>query len=79
MEDLWNLLTSSPTSKAAFHLIHDVPLRTCRKRVTIGTSGGRGSGKSVPVARHDDDDDLSINLCKNEPGISSAIYIYIYI
>ena len=45
--------------------IRDVALRTCQKRWTIGRSGERGSGISVLVARHDDDD--------------MYIYIYIYI
>ena len=35
--------------------IQDVALRTCQKRWTIGRSGERGSGMSVLVARHDDD------------------------
>ena len=34
-------------------LIQDVAWETCRKQWTIGTSGGRGSEKSMPVARHD--------------------------
>ena len=33
----------------------DVALRTCQKRWTIGSSGERGSGISVLVARHDND------------------------
>ena len=37
--------------------IRDVALKTCQKRWMIGRSGGRGSGISVPAARHDDDDD----------------------
>ena len=40
--------------------IRDVSLRTCQKRWTIGRSGERGSGISVPVARQDDDDDMTI-------------------
>ena len=39
--------------------IQDVALKTCRKRWTIGRSGERGSGISVPAARHDDDDDCT--------------------
>ena len=42
-------------------------MKTCRKRWTIGTSGRRGSGKSVPAVRNDDDDDIThtvfMNLC----------------
>ena len=34
----------------------DVALKTCQRRWTMGRSGKRGSGISVPVARHDDDD-----------------------
>ena len=37
-------------------LIQDVDWKTCRERWTIETSGERGPGKSVLVARHDDDD-----------------------
>ena len=36
-------------------LIQDVALEICRKRRTIKTSGGRGSGKSVLAQGHDDD------------------------
>ena len=35
--------------------IRGVVLRTCWKRGTIGSE--KGSGISVPIARHDDDDD----------------------
>ena len=37
----------------------DVTMKTCRRRWTIGRSGGRGSGISVLAARHDHDDDVS--------------------
>ena len=33
--------------------IRDVALKTCQNRWTIGKSGERGSGISVPVIRHD--------------------------
>ena len=36
----------------------DVALKTYRKRWTIEKGGGRGSGRSVLMARHDDDDEL---------------------
>ena len=36
--------------------IRDVALKTSQKRWMIGRSGERGSGISVLVARHDDDD-----------------------
>ena len=42
--------------------IRDADLRTCRKQWTIEKGGERGSGISLPMARHDDND----------------IYIYIY-
>ena len=37
--------------------IRDVALKTCQRRWTIGRSGERGSGISVLVALHDDDED----------------------
>ena len=37
--------------------IRDVALRICRKQRTIGRCGERGSGISVLIVRHDDDDD----------------------
>ena len=37
--------------------IQDVALKTYRERWTIETGGGRGLGRSVLAARHDDDDD----------------------
>ena len=36
--------------------IQDVALKTDRKRWTKESSGGRGSGRSVLMAWHDDDD-----------------------
>ena len=38
--------------------IRDVAQKTSQKRWTIGRSGERGSGISMPVARYDDDDDF---------------------
>ena len=35
--------------------IRDVALKTCQRRWTIGRSGERGSGISMPAAQHDDD------------------------
>ena len=35
--------------------IQDVDLKTCQKRWTIEKGGGRGSGRSVLMVRHDDD------------------------
>ena len=40
--------------------IRDVALKTCQRRWTIGRSGERGSGISVLVSRHDDDDDITV-------------------
>ena len=37
-------------------LIRGVTLRTCQKQWTIGRGGKKGSGISVLIARHDDDD-----------------------
>ena len=42
--------------------IRDVALRTCQKWWTIGRSGERGSGISMLVARHHDDDDIFIYI-----------------
>ena len=39
-------------------LIKDVARKTYQERWTIGTNGGRGSGKSVQVTRHDADADI---------------------
>ena len=38
--------------------IQDVALKTYQMRWMIGRSGERGSGISVPAARHDDEDDI---------------------
>ena len=40
--------------------IWDVALKTHQRRWTIGRSGERGSGISIPVARNNDDDDTSL-------------------
>ena len=43
--------------------IRDVALKTCQRQWMIGRSGERGSGISMPVARHDDgEDDIYIIL-----------------
>ena len=44
-------------------LIQDVDLKTYRVRWTIETGGGRGSGRSVLMVQHDDDDDFKLRLC----------------
>ena len=43
--------------------IQDVAWKTYRERQMIETGGKRGSGKSVLVARHDDDEELYIYIC----------------
>ena len=45
-----------PTYRSSVR-IRCVAQRTCRRRWTIGRGGDRGSGISMPMARHDDDDD----------------------
>ena len=42
--------------------IWDVALKTCQKRWTTGRSGERGSGISMLAARHDDDDDIPVQI-----------------
>ncbi len=42
---------------SSFVPIRDVILKTCRKQWTIEKGGEKGSGISVLMARHDDDDD----------------------
>ena len=43
---------------SSYMRIQDVVLKTYLGRWTIGRSGERGSGISVPPARYDDDDDI---------------------
>ena len=66
----------------------DVSLKTCRRRWMIGRSGERGSGISVLVARHDDDNDemtktdlfqtiqfsMSINFCLTQLNVKTVLY-----
>ena len=40
--------------------IRDVTLKTCRKQWTIEKGGEKGSGISVLIARHDDDNDCFV-------------------
>ena len=42
--------------------IQDVALKTCRNQWTIEKGDKKGSGISVLMARHDDDDDLCVRL-----------------
>ena len=56
--NIWNHLTVSKKSTFSSYVrIRDVALKTCWRWWTIGRSGERGSGISVLVARHHDDDD----------------------
>ena len=43
-------------------LIQGVAWKPYREQWTIGTSSGRGTGKSVPASRHDDEDDIHIYI-----------------
>ena len=45
--------------------IQDVSQKTCQKQWMIGRGSGRGSGISVLIARHDDDDDVKEMLLTN--------------
>ena len=47
--------------------VRDVAVRTCRKQWTIGRGGERGSGISVLITRHGDDDD---GICLAQPKLT---------
>ena len=47
---------------SSYEMIRDVTLETCQRRWIIGRRGERGSGISVLAARHDDDDDDTLNI-----------------
>ena len=53
--------------------IRDVALKTCQRQWTIGRSGERGSGISVPVAWHDDDDNYVTWFLKDKSDILSNV------
>ena len=55
--------------------IQGVALKTCQRRWTIGRSGKRGSGISVPAARHDDDDDDIYRRHLRPPPFLEDIFI----
>ena len=55
--------------------IHDVTLTTCRKQWTIGRSDERGSGRSVLIARRDDDILIIFFLNKIHP-ISVTLQVF---
>ena len=72
--------------------IRDVVLKICLGRWTIGRSGERGSGISLLLAWHDDDDDISEKLATvvegdpktlfsiaTTPNSRGGLYIHIYI
>ena len=51
-------------------LIRHVTLKTCWKQWTIGKGGTRGSGISVLMARHEDDDDYVTKAVQDVEGTS---------
>ncbi len=53
-----------PTYSSSVPILY-VALKTCRKEWVIGEGGDGGSGISVVIARHDDDDDLLIEVFKS--------------
>ena len=56
----------SARTYSSYVRIQDVTLKTCQKRWMIGRSGERGSGISMLVARHvDDDDDDVFIICQD--------------
>ena len=63
----YNRAKSRTTSKNIHTAVRilDVALKTCLRRWTIGKSGERGSGISVPAERHDDDDDDQMLYAQN--------------
>ena len=58
-------------TSSSYVRIRDEALKTCHRRWTTGRSGKRGSGISVPVAWHDDDDNSHIHV--HNPNISGNI------
>ena len=59
--DQANLDDQPELTYSSYVRTQDVTQKTCRRRWMIGRSGERGSGISVLAARHDDDDDITIN------------------
>ena len=49
--------------------IHDVALNTSREQWMIETGGERGPGRSVLIARHDDDYDIFFFFFRNARGV----------
>ena len=60
---------SKPT--ILFYVIVTLALKTCRKQWTIEKGGVKGSGISVLMVQHDDDDD---GFCHREPA-GNFIYL----
>ena len=56
--------------------IRDIALMICRKQWTIGRCGKRGSGISVLIARHDDDDD-SLQIFQTSVGWGSFTEVWL--
>ena len=79
--------TGRPTIYNSSVPIQDVALKTYREQWTIEIGGERGSGRSVLVAWHDDDDDVLIPIRNRILGPFNALinfftppkYLYIYI
>ena len=57
--------------------IQDVALKTCQKRWMIGRGGARGSGISVLMARHDDEDYHIFVKCASLNCFSTRPYMYL--
>ena len=64
------------TMYSSFVLIQDVALKTCQKQWTIGRNGERGSGISVLMARHDEDDDVVIKECADRWTCGDSVKLY---
>ena len=58
--------------------ILDVDLRTCRKQWTIGRGGERGSGISVLIARHQNDDDKLYLIEYIDPGEHEYLTVIVF-
>ena len=59
--------------------IQDVALKTYQKRWTIEKGGRWGSGKTVLIAQHDDDDLVCFYGISNIVGYSMPNSVYSYI
>ena len=53
--------------------MQDVALKTCWMRWTIEKGDGRGSGRSVLVAWHDDDDDIKLSSLDAKYSLSNNV------